>query len=148
PSFVPSSNLPIGTLFWRVRAVATGAHGERVAESAFTNPSAFRVSSSSAYIDPPIPMAPFQGMQVETRPVLEVRNSHTAGAATPLLYRFEIATNASFIGPVISAMVPENSMVSGGWIGHATQLRPADLEFGTTYYWRVQSVDPLAVTTS
>ena len=75
------------------------------------------------------------------RQTLVVTNSTRTGAVGALSYRFELATSPSFSPVAASGTVAEGA-------GTTSFAPGADLTLDTTYYWRVQAVDPARESTS
>jgi len=133
-SFSPSSDLPLGALYWRARAqYSNGLTGP------FTSAQAFRVVPASTYIDPPTVIGPLNGSDVELRARFQVWNARSPNPLAALTYRFDVSRDPS-LNPVISTTVAEGNAVGGTSISTTAALS-AELSFDTTYFWRAQAID-------
>ncbi len=115
--------------FWRARATSGGTTG------LFGQASKFRIGPPVT-IDPPIPVAPLNGAVSSGWPMFIVNNSGRSGPVGSIVYRFEIATNASFTPIAVSGTVPEGAA--------RTSFLPPRSEAPsgpTTLYWRALAID-------
>ena len=133
-SFSPSSDLPLGTLYWRARAqYSNGLTGP------FTSAQTFRVVPASTYIDPPTVIGPLNGSDVEIRARFYVWNARSPNRLAALIYRFDLSRDPS-LNSVVSTTVAEGNHV-GGWSDSTTAALSPELSFDTTYFWRAQAID-------
>lgn len=141
-SFIPSADLPAGTLYWRAQTVKNSLYcPPPEAPSAFSSTQWFTVVQQSAYIDPPKLVSPINGSQGETRPRFTIGNSRGSDPSATFAYRFDLSPSPTFGGDVVSATFPEGYL--GGPQPGFTQTPslPQDLLFDTTYYWRAQAIN-------
>jgi hypothetical protein len=133
-SFSPSSDLPLGELYWRARAqYSNGLTGP------FTSTQTFHVVPASTYIDPPTVIGPLNGIDVEIRARFNVWNARSPNPLAALIYRFDVSRDPS-LTPVVSTTVAEGNAVGGMSVSTTAALSP-ELSFDTTYSWRAQAID-------
>jgi hypothetical protein len=117
------------TYYWRARA-SDGANS-----SNYTGAAAFQVVTP-AVIGTPTPVAPVGGTRIASRsPEFIVNNAARTGPVGAVSYVFEISTNATFTAIVAVITIPEGS-------GQTRFMLAGDLNYDTTYYWRVRAFDP------
>ena len=137
---------------WRVRAERNEFFGPWSGWGTFRTP-------VPVTIEVPLLWQPTNGTTVSSvRPVLEVANGEVSANAGAVTYEFQIATDFSFEN-VVATLAGELGAHTAlpntgvGVIGtHAqtqyTSVQPDfDLEYETTYYWRVRGTNEIVVTT-
>jgi hypothetical protein len=124
---VPTALTANRTYFWRARA-ADGAN-----TGPYSAQTMFRVVDP-VHIETPLPTSPTGGQEVDGASVtLTVRNTAVIGTTAPVVYKFDIATDANF-----TQMVAVWSIVRSG--GDTTSAS-GPMAAGTTFYWRVNASD-------
>jgi hypothetical protein len=115
--------------FWRARATSGGTTGVFGPAFKFT-------VGPAVTIDPPVPVTPLNGAISSGWPVFTVQNSSRTGSVGAIVYRFEIANNASFSPVMVTGTVNEGS-------SRTSFLPPRNQAPSgpTTLYWRAIAVD-------
>jgi len=115
--------------YWHARASSGGTTG------LFGTTYKFSIGPAVS-IDPPVPVAPLSGSISSGWPAFTVNNSTRSGAVGSLVYRFEIANNASFNPVSVTGTVAEGS-------GRTTFVPPSSQAPAaqTTLYWRAVAMD-------
>ena len=127
-SWSPAIDLPLGTLFWRVRGKDLGLE----ATGPFSSVMSF--DRQSITISAPALSEPANGLSVFTpRPTFTVTNAtRTAPTGTILSYEFQVSTSASFGTLVASSTVQETTAA-----GTTSWTPTIDLPEGNLF-WRVR----------
>jgi len=126
-TFTVTVNLTPATYYWRVHA-QDGANTGAYATSNFT-------VYIPVIIQAPVPASPANGSNVtSTSPTLVVTDSARSGPAGPISYVFQVATDPNVTNIVAAGQVAETSA--------QTSYALSGLSNSTTFYWRVQAMDP------
>ena len=92
-------------------------------------------------LHPPVLDQPAANSLQHRRPTFTVQNALRVGAAGPVSYRFEVATDPSFEMISTAATVTESA-------GQTSFTPTMDLAAGVTHYWRVRTMDATTGMTS
>lgn len=126
-TFTVTVNLPPGAYYWRVHAL-DGANTGAYATSNFT-------VYIPVIIQAPMPASPANGSTVTSASAtLVVTDSARSGPAGPISYAFQLATDPNVTNVVATGQVAETS--------GQTSFAVSNLSAATSYYWRVQAMDP------
>ena len=118
---------PASDYYWHARATNSGTVGGFGSTYKFTIGPAIALSA-------PAPVAPLTGAQTGTRPTLIVTDAGREGSVGAVVYKFEIAANASFSPVLVSATVPEAA-------GQTSYTATIDLGNNQSYVWRATAID-------
>ncbi len=114
--------------YWRVKAQDGANTGD------FSPPMAF-VLFTPVVIGMPQPTSPANGATLTTlQPTLEVQNASVSGPATPIVYRFVVATDPGMGNVVMAEEAPAGN-------GRTSRVVPFPLQPATRYYWRAIAFD-------
>lgn len=123
------SALPAGAdYYWRTKTSAGGTVG------VYSTPLKFTIGPAIT-IQAPTPIAPVSGATaLGPRPTFTLTNSVRSGPVTVISYRFEVSKTSTFTTIATSATVQETTT--------RTSWTPAaDLDGGTSYFWRATAID-------
>jgi hypothetical protein len=115
--------------YWHARITSGGTTG------LFGPTSRFTIGPAVA-IDPPVPVGPLSGTTSAGWPAFTVVDSTRSGPVGSVVYRFEIATNASFNPLLLSGIVNEQPNRTT-FTPPASQAPTAQ----TTLFWRATAID-------
>ena len=144
--FIPTSDLPAGTWYWRVRATDhSQPNGPKTGD--FTAPLVFVVSQGAAYINPPSPLSPSFGATVDVGTAVQywdgLKGAPGGTANDPffertsgLKYQVDVGTDPGLLSPAASVFADGTTFSNES----AAAVLP-ELAFATTYYWRVRAID-------
>jgi hypothetical protein len=133
------TSVQLGTLpggldyYWHVRAGATGT---------FSTTFKFTIGPPIV-INAPTPVAPLNGSTSTGWPTLIVNDAVRSGPAGPLVYRFDIATSASF-NPITLTGTTSETPNQTSFTPSPSQPAPAQ----TALFWRALAIDPVNVIAS
>ena len=100
-------------------------------------------TATPVVISAPALLSPINGASAASWPAFVVTDAVRSGVATPLSYRFEIATNAAF-APILLAATVAETPTQTSFTPPASQPAPPP----GSLFWRVTAIDPISVVSS